>query len=271
MLPAINIPTKELFGLIPLQVFGILVTIAVVMGYFLGKRRAARVGLDPEILGDGAVVTIAAGFVVAHLVSVVFYFPERVRDNPLQLLAIWNGLSSFGGLFGSMLGAYIFYRVKGVSIIKYVDASIFGFVPAWIVGRLACTISFDHPGLPTDFVLGMSDKTGMPLGFVGLYTGGVVRHNLGFYEMLVAIVLTVVLYALGNVRPFDGFHPALMLALYAPVRFLMDFLRVGEKTYFGFSPGQAFALVMLAVAGILVYRGLKYHRAVAQAASPPEP
>src|SRR5512142_3044050 len=44
-----------------------------------------------------------------------------------------------------------------------------------------------------------------------------------------AIVLTAVIYALKKVRPFDGFHPAVMLLLYSPVRFLLDYLRREDK------------------------------------------
>jgi phosphatidylglycerol:prolipoprotein diacylglycerol transferase len=115
-----------------------------------------------------------------------------VIEEPLSLLMVWGGLSSFGGFFGGVLGAILYLRKRGVPSIPYLEAGFFGFVPVWILGRLGCTIAFDHPGQPTDFFLGMADSA------------RVIRHNLGFYEMLYTVLLTVILYGLRNFRPFDG-------------------------------------------------------------------
>lgn len=250
MLPFLGkyIHTIKVFGVIPIQPFGILVGLAIVLGYFLGRRRARKVGLDPDLCADGQVWIVVSGFAMAHLVSVIFYFPERILENPLSLLAFWSGLSSFGGLVGAALGTYVFFKRYGAPVIKYVDAILFGFVPAWILGRMGCTVVFDHPGIPTDFWMGMADKA------------GVVRHNLGLYEMLLAIALTIILYALKNVRPFDGFHPSVMLLLYSPARFMMDYLRIRDMTYLGLTPGHYFSVGMVGVALVLIYRGLKVHR-----------
>jgi phosphatidylglycerol:prolipoprotein diacylglycerol transferase len=153
-----------------------------------------------------------------------------------------------------MLGAIIFFRRKKVPVIKYVDSIIFGFVPAWILGRAGCTLVFDHPGKETDFVLGMMH-----------HADKVVRHNLGLYEMILAVVLTIVLYSLKNVRPFDGFHPAVMLLLYSPVRYYLDGLREvprhgGDTRYLGMTPGQYFAVAMAALALYLIVAGLRGRR-----------
>jgi phosphatidylglycerol:prolipoprotein diacylglycerol transferase len=252
------IHTIKLFGFLPIQPFGVLVGLAIVLGYYLGRRRAAKVGLDPDLCADGQVWIVVGGFAMAHIVSVVFYFPDRVLKSPLELLKFWSGLSSFGGLLGAAITTWWFFTRKGATVIRYVDAIVFGFVPAWVLGRLGCTVVFDHPGLPTDFVLGMADRS------------GVVRHNLGMYEMFLALFLTLVIYALKNVRPFHGFHPAVMLILYSPFRFLMDTLRIQDKTYFGLTPGQYFSGFTLLVAAVLIYRGLKVHRTPGGEA-PPEP
>jgi phosphatidylglycerol:prolipoprotein diacylglycerol transferase len=250
VLPNLYIPPYKLFGIIPIQPFGVLVALALVVGYSLGRRRARLTGLDPQICADGQFWIVVTGFVMAHWVSLIFYFPDKVLHAPWKLLFFWEGISSFGGMIGGILGAAIFFRRRKVSTIKYVDAITFGFVPAWIIGRMGCTVVFDHPGHPTDFLLGMM-----------YHRDGIVRHNLGMYEMLVAAGLTVVLYSLKNVRPFDGFHPALMLVLYSPARFLLDFLREvprqgGDVRYFGLTPGQYFAVGLLALGVFLLVRGV---------------
>jgi phosphatidylglycerol---prolipoprotein diacylglyceryl transferase len=242
------IHSYKVFGILPIQPFGVLVGIALVVGYMLGRRRARLVGLDPQLCADGMVWTVVVGFIVAHMVSVIFYFPGRLAERPWALLEVWAGLSSFGGFVGAIIGANWFFRKHKAPVMKYVDAIVFGFVPAWIIGRAGCTVVHDHPGRATDFFLAVNAPGGP-------------EHDLGLYEMLFAVVLTVVIYALKRVRPFDGFHPALMLILYSPVRFLLDFLRKDDKTYFGFTPGQYASVVMLALAAWLIIRGLRQRRA----------
>jgi phosphatidylglycerol:prolipoprotein diacylglycerol transferase len=249
MLPNLTIPALEIWGPIKIEPFGVMVAIGVLIGYELAKRRAEKVGLDPKIMADGLLWTVLIGFVISHWISEICYFPDRVVRNPLILLKIWTSISSFGGFFGGFFGAWLYFKkIKKVELLPYLEAIIFGFVPAWIFGRLGCTIAFDHPGLVTDFFLGMEDAQ------------GVVRHNLGFYEFLAAIVLTTVLYSLKNYRPFHGFHIAVVSLLYVPVRFFWDFFRTTDETYFGLTPGQYFAFALAGLAMFLIYRGIRPHQ-----------
>ena len=239
-----RIPTLRPFG-IPIQPFGLLVGTGIIIGYWLARRRCRVMGLDEDLCADGMVWTLVTAFVTAHLVSVVFYFPDRIREDPLVLLYFWSGLSSFGGFIGAFAGAWWFFKRKhDVSLIQYADAIIFGFVPGWVFGRLGCTVVRDHPGKATDFFLAVNYPTGL-------------RHDLGFYEMLFTVTLTGLLYALRNVRPFPGFHPALVMLLYAPVRFAFDFLRTADKTYAGLTPGQYLAIAMVGCALALAAYGMR--------------
>jgi phosphatidylglycerol:prolipoprotein diacylglycerol transferase len=178
---------------------------------------------------------------------VTLYHPDLLVKNPLSLFMVWGGMSSFGGFFGGTAGALIYLKRKKVLLMPYSEVLLFGFVPAWILGRLGCTITFDHPGTPTDFFLGMADSA------------GVVRHNLGFYEMLWTIAITLVLYGLRNTRPFPGFHSVLVIFLYAPVRFAFDTLRVADPRYdpryFGMTPGQYFSIALFLLGVFLLFHG----------------
>lgn len=238
---------KKLFGFIPIQPFGLIVGIGLILGYHLSRRRAQKTGLDPDLCADGIVWTVASGFIVGHLVSVIFYFPHKIAQDPLVLLKVWDGLSSFGGFIGGIVGAIWFFRRNGVSPLKYVDAIIFGTVPGWVLGRLGCAIVHDHPGKATDFVLGVACYNAQ--------LNAPIVHDLGLYEMLYLLFVTAVLYGAKNWRPFHGFHPALVMSLYAPARFAMDYLRVEDKTYFGLTPGQYLSGAMFGLAFALGYYG----------------
>ena len=174
MIPYIEIPPIDLGGDFVIRAFDILVALAVVVGVFVADRRAQRWGLSGRVITDVAVWAVVPGFICAHLVSVIFYFPERIAENPLELLNIFSGLSSFGGFLGGAAGVLYFFHRKKIPVWEYGDALVYGFTFAWIFGRLGCTFAHDHPGIETDFFLAV----------IYPENGGTPRHDLGFYEFL---------------------------------------------------------------------------------------
>jgi phosphatidylglycerol:prolipoprotein diacylglycerol transferase len=80
--------------------------------------------------------------------------------------------------------------------------------------------------------------------------GGVVRHDLGLYELLYTIGLFAVVQGGARSRRPDGWVVAVAATSYAPVRFALDFLRVRDATYAGLTPAQ-WACIPLFVLGIV--------------------
>jgi prolipoprotein diacylglyceryltransferase len=101
--------------------------------------------------------------------------------------------------------------------------------------------------------------------------GTLVLHNLGMYEMFFAVVATALMYATKKTRFFDGFQIAIVLLLYSPVRFLLDYLRVADKLYLGLTPGQYFSIALGGIGVALVVRGLKAGPALAVIKAPALP
>jgi len=248
LLPNLSIPSIKIIGPLKIHPFGTIVAVALILGYNLSLRRARKTGLNMETMGTVAIWTALVGFAVSHLFWAVFYNYPLVKENPLILLMIWRGISSYGGFFGGALGAWLCLRRMDVDPLPYLESLLFGLVPAWAVARLGCTIAFDHPGRVTGFFLGMADVE------------GVVRHNLGFYEMLWTIVLVILLYGLRNYRPFPGFSFAMIFLLYSTMRFYLDSLRVEDRLYWGFTPGQYFSAILFGIGVYLLVKGIRGKR-----------
>ena len=210
MLPNLSIPSIKIIGPLKIHPFGVFVGIAVILGYWLAMDRAKKTGLDLQVTADASLWAVCVGFVISHFFWAILYNHHLLRENPLLIVMVWKGISSYGGFFGGTFGGWIYLRRKGIRPLPYFEAMLFGFVPAWAIARLGCTTAFDHPGLKTDFFLGMADAS------------GTVRHNLGLYEALWTVVIVAVLYAVREHRPFRAFHIALVFLLYAPVRFFFE-------------------------------------------------
>jgi phosphatidylglycerol---prolipoprotein diacylglyceryl transferase len=217
---------------IPIHLFGVLVAIGVILGDRIVAIEGAKRGLDVRDTRYLNVWIVVWGFVVAHLVSVIFYFPERIKENPLVLLNIWAGLSSFGGFLGALLAFLYLTRKNGVPRLIYADALALGLSVGWIFGRTGCFTAHDHPGRHTSFFLSVT------------YPGpGGPRHDLGLDELLFTIVMTLVLFRYARKPRPPGHVIGLAALMYAPVRFGLDFLRatdvaLPDQRYAGLTPAQ---------------------------------
>jgi phosphatidylglycerol---prolipoprotein diacylglyceryl transferase len=231
-------------GPITIHAFGVLVALGILLAFRLIRRRAPKLGLDPVLAERLAMRMVIVGFISAHIVDRIAYFPRDLLARPWSLLFIWESISSFGGFIGATLVAILFVRKQRAGALgwQYLDLIAWAFPAAWLFGRMGCAVAFDHPGVATGFFLAQR------------YSDHVIRHNLGFYEAIYTIFLVVLFQKLGRGRPqAPGSYVGLLALAYAPVRFLLDTLRWDDARYFGFTPGQ-YGSVLLAGVGFLLLR-----------------
>jgi phosphatidylglycerol---prolipoprotein diacylglyceryl transferase len=251
VIPYFEQPSLSL-GPVTIHAFGVLVAVGILSGMYLIRRRAAAWGMDPVTAERLTIWILLGGFTGAHLVDRLVYFPADALANPWSLLRFWEGLSSFGGFLGAIVGAALFVRHQHLGTQKwpYLDLVAYAFPTSWCFGRMGCFLAFDHPGLATSFFL------------AECYTDGVVRHNLGLDEALYTLPIALLFLWLGQRRPrAPGFFVGLLAVLYAPVRFLLDFLRFVDVRYSRFTPGQYGAAVLLVVGVLILWRVLSQREA----------
>lgn len=279
IVPYFEQPTLSI-GPIAIAAFGVIVATAVMVGLAIGRHRVRYLGLDPAIGESFAWWTVVGGFLGAHVFSVVLYYPEKVADNPLVLLKIWEDISSFGGIVGGALAIWLFFRRHGdqfTAAMKwaYVDVVAFAFPIALAIGRFACAIAHDHPGIITRFPLAVSLSSLEAQEYIArVYSAagravelppipvlaGLGFHDLGWYEFLylslVVVPLILLLERRQRLRGVRGQSAFLttFIVLYMPARFLLDFLRVSDVRYAGLTPAQWAALCALAALPILLRR-----------------
>jgi phosphatidylglycerol---prolipoprotein diacylglyceryl transferase len=229
----------------PIHWFGVLVALGVIIGDRIVVIQGRKRGLDENDVKYMNARIVIGGFIVAHLVSVIFYFPERIREDWKVLINPFAGLSSMGGFLGAFL-AFMYYTKK-VSIprLRYADSVALGLSVGWIFGRTGCFTAHDHPGRHTDFFLAVRYPEGP-------------RHDLGFYELLFTIVMAAVLFTYNKKPRPAGRMIALATLMYAPVRFLLDFLRATDvarpdQRYLALTPAQ-WACIATFGLGIYLWR-----------------
>jgi phosphatidylglycerol:prolipoprotein diacylglycerol transferase len=228
-------------GPLTIYPFGIMVGLAILIGAAVGQRRAEKLGLNPRVFSEAVIWMYVGAFAMAHWVSVIFYFPHRIIEDPLSLLKFWEGISSFGGFLGGALTLYIYGRLKKLPMWHMMDAVAYGLVHGWIFGRGGCSLAHDHPGSCTNFFLGVE----FPGWAIPCPERFQARHDLGFYEFLFTIALAVAINVYVRKAHKSGMLVAFISLAYAPVRFGLDFLRVGDRLYLGLTAGQFFSIALL--------------------------
>lgn len=242
MLPYFEQPKLHL-GPLTIHAFGALVATGVLVGTEVLKRRAKTQSLDVLLAVRFLTWVLVGGFIGAHLIDRFVYFPQATLADPVSILKIWNGLSSFGGFIGAITGAVLFIRkgYLGDKTWSYLDLVAYAFPVGWVFGRTGCFVAFDHPGSPTDFFLGQAEGPGLPP-----------IHNLGLEEAIYTLVLIAAMFITGRQHRFPGFFVGLLAVLYAPVRFALDFMRKVDVRYAGLTPGQWGSIALLFV-GIYIW------------------
>lgn len=227
MLPYVEHPVLDL-GFYRLDSFVVLTGAAIVVQYAVTMQRAPKQGIDRRTASTLLVWAIVLGLIGARLFDVIAYTPERLAEDPFEIFRIWGGISSFGGMLGGLLGLYLVMRAKSMSradMLRFVDCLLYALPFTLAVGRLGCALQHDHPGISSEHWLA-----------VAFPDGG--RFDLGLLEFFYDALLAALFYLLGRRRWPDGFFIGLFFALYGPVRFALDSLRVSEARYFDWTPGQ---------------------------------
>lgn len=250
LIPYFYIPLLEL-GPLKLDSWAILVSLGFIFGLEVGRARAIRLNLDIKDIVDGALFIVGLGFIVGHFVHVLAYNPHQLEEQGIMaLLRVWAGFSSYGGFLGAIIGTILFYKViRPRPFWLHADTVVYGFPFGWLLGRLGCFSAHDHIGERSTFFLAVDFPP---------YLGGP-RHDLGLYEALWMVIVCFIFYLLRD-RPFrPGFFTALFAMLYAPIRFLLDFLRNtdlqgADARYFGLTPAQYGSILMfLGGLGVILY------------------
>jgi phosphatidylglycerol:prolipoprotein diacylglycerol transferase len=192
------------------------------------------------------------------------YEQDRLAaEGPILLLKMWDGISSYGGFVGGILGWCFWVWWKRATPGLLADTAMIGLLPAFSIGRIGCTVVHDHIGRATSSSLGV-DYPRTELIARGVYdelggTGQVIRaHNLAMYELayLIPVNIFVLWLAFQKKRRLPaGLIAAVTGLLYAPVRFFLEYWRLNtsDPRYAGFTFAQWMSLLALAAGGYFVF------------------
>lgn len=224
--------------------------LAAVAACWVLHRNFRRWKVDADAIGIVAISTVI-GVLGAKLWHVL-ETPQLLVQDPAGMLLDRAGFAWFGGLIAGILALLWQSRGAGLSKLGMLDLAAPAAAVGYGVGRLGCLISGDGDyGIPTNLPWGMS----FPNGLVPT-TQRV--HPTPIYELIAALLIAWILWH--RSRPETprsaGEITGEYLVMTGIARFLVEFIRINPKLYWGMSNAQVAAVgsILAGIALVLLAR-----------------
>src|SRR5580704_12822528 len=191
-----------------------------------------------------------AGLVGARLYHVLESPRELVAD-PSVLISRY-GFAWFGGFLGGFVALVILAKRFRIPVLAFLDLCSPAAAVGYAIGRIGCLLSGDGDyGIPTTLPWGMS----FPNGVVPT-TARV--HPTPIYEFFVWLAIAAFLWHMGT-KALRGPKAAgeifcNYLILTGAARFLVEFIRINPRSFFGMSNAQAASLASILAGAVLLWR-----------------
>lgn len=229
IVPYIDIPNFHVAGPVYIAPFSLLVAAGVLFGVWMGRKYADRNGLDEDVMRYLSIRLLLWGFIGCHVFNTVFYEWDRFQGDPLLMLKLWEGISSWGGVISGALALYVYAGIRKLDRLRWGDWAAYAALAAWVPGRLACAVAHDHLGYPTSFRFGVDFPPGK-YPFDKMSAEVIRAHDLGLYELMYLVPLLLVVVILERWRGRKpGFLLGFVAVAYSAPRFFLDFLRRTES------------------------------------------
>jgi phosphatidylglycerol---prolipoprotein diacylglyceryl transferase len=217
--------------------FGILLWLAAVCACWVLYRNFLRSGIQADAIGIVAIVTVV-GIIGAKL--------WHVADTPHEHIFEREGFAWYGGLIFGILALLWQGWATKIGAVRMLDLAAPAAAVGYGMGRLGCLISGDGDyGIPTKLPWGMS----FPNGLVPT-TDRV--HPTPIYELLAGLAIGYYLWRRGASQKPVGEITGEYLILSGVARFLVEFIRINPKIYWGMSNAQVASLGAVAVGVVFV-------------------
>lgn len=241
---SINWDPIPYLGPFPINWYGLTFLLGFLVGGFLTYRWAPKFGVPRERIVDLLIWIMIGTAIGARLYFIAQNDFEAYLSHPLKIFAVWEGgLAYFGGLFGGLLGAFLFTWRARLQFLRVADL----FAPAILIGsaigRISCGLAGMDYGTPTSLPWGVIYTN--PNSYAP--NDGVARHPVQFYELLGDLLIAGILIKLQRRVP-EGVLFFTYLILFSTLRFFLFFLR-GDvaPVALGLKNAQWTAIMILAV------------------------
>jgi len=252
------IPILLHIGPITVYSYGFMVALSFIVGDRLLTSEFERCGHDPALASTLVLWVAVASFAGARVNDILDNWTAYTAD-PKTMIFSSTGFVFYGGFLGGLITSIIFARRFRIPWLTIVDMCAPVLALGHAIGRQGCQLSGDGDwGTPSNLpwamaypkaIVGWNAETVLRLDKRGnLLSGfypGVRVHPTPIYESVLYLAVFVLLWRFRGRTWVEGRVAYLFLILYGASRFVVEFLRINPRVFFGLSEAQLISLAMI--------------------------
>ena len=233
---------------------------AILIATWLSARHGKKRGIAPETMWDCMLWAVIGGIIGARLWHVILPSQSsgmtflKYLQNPLELIAVWNGgLGIPGAVIGGCVGLLIYCKKYGFKFLRFADTIAPFLALAQAIGRLGNYFNQELYGAPSSLPWAITIN---PINRLPQYAEQATYHPLFLYELIynlfnMAVLLWVDKKYFKQLRDGDIF--LLYLIIYPVGRFFLEFLRLDPAMVGGLNMNQIIMAVIAIAAAVILF------------------
>lgn len=226
--------------------YGIIICAGFILAALYVNSRTKDFGITSDNLTDCLIICVPLGIICARIYYVVFEWGYYAQ-HPGEIIAIWKGgIAIYGGIIGTLIGLFVYSRVKKLSFASLCDLAAFGLLIGQCIGRWGNFVNGEAHGGPTTLPWGMT------------IDGQSMVHPTFLYESLWNLAGFVLLHFYSKKRRFKGEIALLYAAWYGAGRAWIEGLRT-DSLYIGSVRVSQLLAIISCIAAVAVL-ARQYHR-----------
>jgi phosphatidylglycerol:prolipoprotein diacylglycerol transferase len=246
-------------GNLQLYWYGLLMTIAVLLGFWLVLRVNQTISkLNPDNLFYVLVTTVISGFIGARLMFVLLEWPTYSN----QLTEIWHinhgGMSIHGALIGGVIGLWLSCRWYKLNSFRVADLIVLALPIGQAIGRFGNFINQEAFGGPTSLPWKMFVAPEFRPPALSQFS---FFHPTFLYEAIGDLMIAGIIWRIFSKHGSRfGLTAAWYLLLYSGWRFIVEWWRIDSVKWEWLTLAQWASLAIIIVTASWLIREKRYGR-----------
>jgi len=233
--------------------YGLLLATGILSGLIWLNWKVSDNKLKPHIINIAA-LSIAGGVIGARLAFVILKWSE-FSGNWIEMISLRHGgMSIHGALILGALTVLIYAKIYKLPTLKIFDFLVPAVLIGQIIGRFGNFFNQEAFGPPTDLPWKMFVKlSSRPAGFSEFEF----FHPTFLYSAIGLIVIFLIIMFWQKLRTIEGSTLFVYIALYAVLRFMIEFFRIDSDYWLSLTLAQWASLIIilsLIISLVLRYR-----------------
>ncbi|MEC9377123.1 MAG: prolipoprotein diacylglyceryl transferase [Candidatus Neomarinimicrobiota bacterium] len=229
-----------LFEIGPLKIYsyGFMLVIAFYTCFYLLNHDMKRLGYDNKFAPD-IVFWAAVGGILGSKLYYLLENLDQVIQDPFGMIFSGSGLVFLGGLMGGTFCVTMVLRKNNLPWLVFADIVAPLLILGYGIGRIGCFLVGDDYGISSDLPWAMTFPNGLPPTLSAV-------HPTQMYETILALGIFSFLWSRRKNVQVTGNLFFTYLILAGVERFMIEFIRINEKYFFGeFSGAQIISVIMI--------------------------